>query len=336
MAHEPKLEIFRIELHPKSKNKENTFGNYLESQYESEEEFDINAAYLQFFTDLVSTISSKYYLNEKKKKGLGLEAVEDGGVNESIKSNTTEQFISGVLKGGRFGQNRSLGNIRKPEKTHEVIDKNNIVLDWFYFLLYTPFQSSKAILMIQSYTDDTVNDIFQGWLREMMRSPTYHSPILTAFCPKRLQEEFRNQSIVKEMSFFQDIVLDNVEIRDDTIKTEQFSIEITIKAKDNGEKLSNLPSLKKIFNRFGFKRPEEKGVISLKDFKKRVGRLHNGTHQSSFELDGDMEIKPTVYLRDRIKLEVDDSPNWESLHEFAVKLLEEVKEEVYPELKLIE
>lgn len=170
----------------------------------------------------------------------------------------------------------------------------------------------------------------------MLKSSTHYSPVLTTFCPKRLQEEFRNQSVVKEMSFFQDIVLDNIEVRENTIKTEQFSIEITIKAKDNGEKLSNLPSLKKIFNAFGFKRPETKGVISLKDFKKKVGRLHNGTHQSSFELDGDMEIKPTIYLRERITLEADDSPNWDSLHGFAVKLLEEVKEEVYPELKLIE
>lgn len=159
MAHEPKLEVFKIELNPKSKETLNTFGGFLESQYISEEGFDMDAAYFQFFSDLVSTISNSYYLNEKKKKGLGLEAVEEGAVNESIKSNAAEQFIHGVLKGGRFGQNRSLGNIRKPEQAHDVIDRNNIVLDSFYFLLYTPFQSHKAVLMIQSYTDDTINDI---------------------------------------------------------------------------------------------------------------------------------------------------------------------------------
>ena len=335
MAHEPKLEVFKITLSPKPKVN-NTFETFLETNYAVDSEtFDGNAAYHQFFADLLSTISEKYHLNTRKKKGLGLEPKEEGSLNETIKLASNSRYIHGTLKGGRYGRDRTLGNIQSPTKALGHIDRNNIVFDNYYFLLYTPFESSKGVLMIQSYTDDSINDIFHGWLSEMMKNNKFYMPTLSSYCPIRIQEEFKNRSLIKEMTFSHDIVLHNVEERE-TINTDAFTVEIRIKAKNEGVRMDLLGAFKNIFNPFGFRRPRESTVIPLKDFKRKIGLLSDGTHQSSFQLDSDLDIRPTIYLRDRITLETDESPNWESLHNFCTQLLDEIIPEVYPELKLVQ
>jgi len=335
MAHEPKLEVFKISLSPKPKVN-NTFATFLESNYAVDDvTFESDDAYLQFFADLLSTISEKYHLNTRKKKGLGLEPKEDGTVNDTIKLASKSRYIYGTLKGGRYGQDRTLGNIQLPTEALGHIDRNNIVFDNYYFLLYTPFESSKGILMIQSYTDDSINDIFHSWLCEMMKTNKFYMPTLTPYCPIRIQDEFKTNSVIKEMTFSHDIVLDNVENRE-TINTDTFTVEIRIKAKNEGVRMDLLAAFKNVFNPFGFRRPRESKVILLEDFKRKIGLLSDGTHQSSFQLDSDLDIRPTIYLRDRITLETDDSPNWESLHDFCTQLLEEIIPEVYPELKLVQ
>lgn len=335
MAHEPKLEVFKITLNAKP-NTNNTFETFLETNYSVDDtDFDAGAAYLQFYSELMNTISNNYYLNERKKKGLGLEAMEDGAVNETVKLKSGSRFIYGTLKGGRYGQNRTMGNIGLPSEALGQIDRDNIVFDNYYFLLYTPFESSKALLMIQSYTDDSINDIFQGWLLGMMRNSNFYLPFLSPYCPVSIQNEFKAHSVVKEMTFSHDIVLDNIEDRE-TINTDKFTIEIRIRAKDEGVRLNRLDAFKNIFKPFGFKRPHDKGTIELKDFKRKIGLLYDGSHQSSFQLDSDMDIKPTIYLRGKITLQNDDSPDWESLHEYCTTLLDEIIPEVYPEINLIQ
>ncbi len=333
MAHEPKLDVFKISIHPKADNPD-TFKAFLESNYQVDGiPINIDEAYTEFYKDLLSTFANNYHLNNKRKKGLGLEAREDRQFNDSIRLVSESKIIYGVLKGGRYGQNRSIGNINLPNEAHAPIGSNNIVFDNFYFLLYTPFESSKGILMIQSYTDDTVNDIFQGWLAGMMRNQNYFYPTFSAFCPERIQEEFKNNSVVKEMTFSHDIVLDNLEERD-SINADSFTIEVHIKAKDD-VRLNKLPDLKRIFKAFGLKKPENRGVIRLEDFNRKVGRLVNGTRQSSFELEGNVDIKPTIFLRERIALQEDESPDWDSLNNFSMEILQEIIPEIYPELQLI-
>ncbi len=333
MAHEPKLEIFKVYLNPKSKKTTNTFEELFESKYKADETYTPDNGFTSFFKDLLTTVSDDFYLNPAKKKGLGLEVI-NGKPNLSIKSNATERFIHGTLKGGRYGQNRSIGDIASPSSAHSTLDSNKIVLDYYYFLFYSPLKSHKGILMVQSYTDDTVNETFHKWLTELIKSEKFYFPEFTTFCPKRLQDEFRSVSVVKEMTFFQDIVLAEIEDRD-SINTERFTVEISIKPKNEDVSLDKLDAFKKIFNKFGLLRPKSKESISLENFKRKIGRLSDGVHQSSFELDSDGEIKPTIYLRDRINLQPDGSPDWDSLHEFAINLLSEIKPEIYPELKHI-
>lgn len=328
MAHEPKLEIYKIYIKPFPKTENPSFGDFLKRNCETEDkDTSPSEGFKQLLQKLITSIDTNFILNNTNKKGLRLDE-STNSLEKSIKPASSKQIIYGTIKGGRYGQNRSIGYTNNPKKKYTKVAHTDIVMDTFYFLLYTPFKSNKGILMIQSYSDDQINDVFINWLKDNLSGQGYFKPIMETYCPTKLQEEFKNSSAVKELKFTKDILISGIET-ENGISTEEFSINISIRAKDGGKKISKFQSLVKTVRSLGFGKKEN--PLPLEDFNKQIGVLYNGSHQSSFELDGNINIKPTIYLKGKIKLQNDETPDWKSLHNYCQELLEEIKVEVYPE-----
>lgn len=330
MAHEPKLEVYKIYSNPFPNTEYPSFGNFFQNKFSTEDKIvKSSEGFKLLLQTLITSIDTNFVLNSANKKGLRIdESTGTKALEKSIKIASVKQIIHGTIKGGRYGQNRSIGSTKDPKKKYRKVGQTDIVMDTFYFLLYTPFKSNKGILMIQSYTDDQINDIFINWLQNNLSGSGYFNPKMETYCPTKLQEEFKNSSAVKELKFTKDILISGIET-EDGISTEEFSINISIRAKDSGKKVSKIGSLLKTARQLQFGKKEN--PLTLEEFNKQIGILYNGSHQSSFELDGEISIKPTIYLKDRIILQDDGSPNWDSLHDYCLNLLEEIKVEVYPE-----
>lgn len=328
MAHEPKLEVYKLYISAAATTADRSFGGFLEKKYPSTD-FKLKTAYKTLFQDLITSIDTSFVLNAYRQKGLRIDENDSASTERSIRIKTTGQIISGRIKGGRYGQQRSIGNTSRPTQGFTRIKTTDIVLDSFYFLLYTPYGSNKGVLMIQSYSDDQINDVFINWLRSNLKGPGFNKPNLELYCPVKLQNEFKDKSAVKELKFTNDILLEEIDAAE-TITTESFTISISIRANEDGEKLSNLDNFVKHFKsfRFGSKKKE----VTLEEFKRQTGTLYNGTHQSSFELGGEIDIKPTIYLKSKIDQQADGTPKWDSLDKFCLELLEDIKGEIYPEL----
>jgi hypothetical protein len=324
MAHEPKLEVYKIYLRPTAKTQDKTFGAFLTKKHPAS---DKKKAYKEFFQDLITALDTDYVVNDFNKKALSLDTAK-GKITKSIKLKSVEHIIAGTIKGGRFGQKRSIGNIKKPEKAPTVLSVNNIVLDTFYFLLYTPLGSDKGLLLIQSYTEDQISDVFTSWLRSTFKTSGFNQPNFESYVPLKLQQEFKNKSSVRELKFTNDVLVSDIDAAS-TIGTETFTVTVSIKVKDGGEKISKLGELLNLARKIRF--GNKKNPLTLDEFRSQTGMLHDGTHQSSFELGGQLDIKPTIYLKNRIATQPDGTPVWESLEQFCLTLLEEIKPEVYPE-----
>lgn len=336
MAHEPKLEVFTIYYHTTSDKTVNTFANYLETQFPSKNKSSKNAVdydilFKKFFEFFLKKIDNTYHTDDKRKKAIGVKPKKRGSQNQNtISFATDKKIIEGTIKGGRYGQKRYIGDMTKPEEDHTEIDYKKIVLDDFYFQLYCPLGSSKAILMLQSYTDDTVRDIFTSFLRDLFKTDGFYKPSITLFCPNSIKEEFKKHSLIKTVRFRDNIIVSDIE-NNNTIDSKEVSIEIKITTHDEGINIKTFNKFRKALEKLGVKKPNVNKVMTFEDFADKVGTLANGSQISSFNLDSDFSITPTIYLRDKITLQLDDTPDWDSLKDYCSELLLEVIEEVYPE-----
>jgi len=325
MAHEPKLEVYKIYLRPTPTTSDKTFGSFLNKKHPG---VSPAKGYKALFQDMITSLDTDFIVNDFSKKGLSLDDTNPSTAAKSLTLKSSDHIISGKIKGGRFGQKRSIGDIKRPKKVHTSLSVNNIVLDTFYFLLYTPLGSNKGVLIIQSYSEDQINDVSISWLKSVFKTDGFYQPHFESYCPVRIQREFKERSAVKELKFTNDVLVSDID-SSQTISNESVTVTITIRAKNEGEKLSKLAEFRKLVGKIRF--GNKKNPMTLDEFKVQTGLLYNGSHQSSFELGGALDIKPTIYLRDKIRLQPDGTPEWESLDKFCLELLDEIKPEVYPE-----
>lgn len=328
MANNPKLEVYQVWLTPKG-SKDKTFRDFfIETNSKGSSRNDNNATiFLDFFNDFIHKIDTDDFIaNSKKKKAFtAYDTRPVGKFDPSIKIHSNRCIIEGTIEGGRYGQKRNKSSFgSKLEK--EDIKENDIILDKFYFCLFTPLNSDLGILFIQSYTTDTISDIFTEFIKSIFyQKGVYNKAKVEKFVPKRIADEFRNHSQIKRFKFSNRFVFDQMTNNPIGVEYEEFIIKVEAVSKNGLPKESLSNWLKS---------------ISSKLFDRRaLGSFNNGkvylkntetTNESAFDINSDFDIKPVIYLRGRVEIKEDGLPNFEDLSKFCLTLLDkEIIPEVY-------
>ncbi len=348
MSKNPKVEFYKIILHPTpSTSNDITFKDVYQKIYlnlkpeeENIESISNNDLKRNFNQHFFNSIDNKFQRDSRKRKAFYSKSIKiDGSITNPIKFSLASSTISGLIKGGDYDTGKDLGDIGKPEDDTEPLDESNILLDNFYFSLYTPLNKNIAILAIHSYTKDQIADVFTPFISKLFRIPGFtYNAMLESFMPKEMQENFKKTSIVKQLNYSNRVIVNDIE--DGVIMNEEFSIKIEINSLGEQINLKNLPLWKKKIGEsiLGLPNRPEK---SLGSFNKQTGYLKSKggvTTPASFQLDkNDIDIKPTIFLKNYIRVEENGIPDWPQLESFINKTLEEiVKPEVYPEDNLNE
>ncbi len=327
MAHNPKLEVYQVWLKPNGQT-DKTFRNFVLDtiSQENSEEVENSELFLDFFHHFIEKIDSDEFIaNSNKKKAFT--AYDTAPTEESeptITIRTDKNLIEGTIEGGRYGIRRNKSSMEnKSEK--EGITNSDIILDKFYFCLYTPFDSDLGILFLQSYSTDSISDIFTEFISKLFKSHgTYTKAKIDKFVPRRIINDFKNNSNVKKFSFTSRFVFDHHNEESIGQEEEEFSIKIEAISK-NGLSKESLPSWltsigSKMFNSqplSGF----SKGKVYLKNTQTNK--------ETPFDIDSDLEIKPVIYLEGRIDISIDGLPNFSQLSQYCINLLDN---EIIPEI----
>src|ERR1019366_1320895 len=206
MAHDPKLELYKLKLINKEKGKPETFRTLFRNMFDTfGKGVKANEVFTIFATDFFKKIvqGKGYCVDEKKKKGFTI-AYEEAA-NGQPKSQITNIFakdsiISGVLEGGKHGVKRWLGKVDDVTKK-TPIQVTNIVGDRFYFLIYTPLDHSEAIVMIQGYTEAKISDVFRDHLVDYFSyTKEIHSKI-ELFVPQSLIDKTLENATFESIKF---------------------------------------------------------------------------------------------------------------------------------------
>jgi len=338
MAHDPKLEIYKLQLINKDDGRAATFRQLFRKKFNSYGNTtgtitneDIFRAYYKSF---VSSIDLKgYNVDRGKRKGFTLAYELNGGptAKSLISSPTaTNWIICGILEGGKHGIKRSLGEV-SDKKKQTPIHTTNLVADRYFFLLYTPLEHSEAVLMIQGYTEAKISDVLRGHLGGYFKHKGEITNKTEIFVPQYLKEKYLNGAKFKSIQFTSGWAVppDN----SGTIRQKGYELEVRIEIKDKSQKKSDyreFSDLLKIFSKGIFQQGNKKK--ELEAFEGKKAKMVNGSKEAPIQFDNHDEVIPVILLKDEgIDVGDDAVPNFDQINQYCHKLLGDVIKEVMPE-----
>lgn len=303
----PKIEVYKIILSPTNeKNKDLiSFRELFISKYDLDEKTKDKKIFNAFFEDIFKP--SDYNENDKLRKAFRL--------SKDITINSSDFYIHGVMEGGAYDVGKTAGN-RRTKRESRKFGKDIIIQDDFYFLLQTQLDRKVGILIMQTYGQENIDDIFKPFIKKLFRKPglTYEA-IISPLIPKSIEEMAKTTAIVSELNYQTQNIRIN-QLSDDKLdKLEgKFNLKITLTPVDGSVPLSQLNKWKKIIGKSLLRLPDNEMI--LEDFNSKTGYIRSKSlkNPARFEIDQEsIKIKPTLYLEkvDDVVLEENGTPEWE-------------------------
>ena len=331
MAHNPKLEVFVISLNPTTE-RDVTFRDFYRTKFSIKDSVDDENLFSEYFKQFISAVDSEdFFEDEKNHKAFtayDTRKDKNNPLNNTIRRYSKSHIIEGIVEGGRYGQTRNTANLSNKNKKGKL-GTRDIVLDQFYFLLFTPLNNDKGIFMLQSYTEDSIRDVFSNFLKPFFSAKGFYNIKIDIYTPKQYVDEFKNKSVLKGITYTKNLLVGHIgEQNEEDI--EEFTIRIEVKPPKKIEKNTNTVSLGKIKNWIEKFNPLTFKDNKLEDFSKRIYLGNAQTDKAAYyDLEKDLDsIKPTIYLENRIIIDNNGIPDFAELKKYSLELLDTLKNEI--------
>lgn len=332
MAHEPKLTAYTIELKPANTEVENTNRLLFRNKIQEANENPIADSYIftEVFRKFISALDTpEMYSDVTNKKCMTANQtdIESEDVNSNIFLHSDQFIMEGRVEGGSYGRKRNkTSTVDKTNKTG--VSERDAITDDFYFLLYCPLHSSKSILLLQSYSDDSIDSVMKKFWLNFLSFPTvFNQPSIKRFVPRAIIDDFKTNATVSSLTFTSDILGETLLGKTSTRTTRNYRV--TVKVSPISEDLSLdefNQTVEPLQNTFFTK------LMRLGDFTKKQGTLRdNITNKTSpFDLGSSFEVQPSILLSKYITIQGDET-DFDRIRDYSFSLLESIKSEIYLE-----
>jgi hypothetical protein len=331
MAHNPKLEIYKINLFNKETGNSTTFREFFARRLghfgrKMEDIPEDNEVYKKFFEDFIKKVTSKYHSSSKKKKAFKIEKGEGDKGNVSYKSDA--QYIKGILSGGSHGRKGHVGALTDPEN-ETPIEVHNIVGFNFFFLLYAPFNHYEGVILIQSYTGSTISDVFRDFLKKYFSHSEIIKSEISLYVPTFLKDKYIEGAVFKGIEFTSDWILDGDR---DGHKQKKYEVQVKIEIIDKSEHKTAPQGFTNAIRDF------TKGLLTLNGkpkeldkFRKKPKMVNDGKPALIDVMDLHANIKP-VLLLEKVGIAVREGlvPDFSQIDTYCCNLLPDILEENLP------
>lgn len=330
MAHDAKLEIYQIKIQHRG-NEYKTFKDFFIDSLESinsNEENDDSFVFLEYFRKFIADTDTENFISySRKQKAFTAYDTrpQNTADNPSIIIHTERFIIEGTIEGGRYGQKRNKSSLNNKSQK-EVVNNSDIILDRFYFSLYTPLDSDLGVLFIQSYTSDSISDIFIDFISKFFgKRINYKKAKIEKYVPESIKNEFRENSEIKKFYFSNRFLFEHQSNNPIREEREEFNIKIEAVSK-NGIRTNKLDIwLYEIGNKLFNNR-------SLLNFTKGKVYIKNTEtkKETPFKINTNFDIKPIILLENRVELDEFGLPNINQLRDYCFELLDsEIIDDLY-------
>jgi hypothetical protein len=312
--------------------KQPTFFNLFKSGSNLDEpEFDV---FMKLFAAFLAALDQeKFHRNEKKGKAFtGQEKDPELNDRVAILPHSEKFVIEGTIEGGKFGGERGKASL-DAKKIKEKVKEDDVITEKYYFFLHVPLNSDTAILMMQSYSSDSITDMFLEFLKKFFKNDIrqYKPAVSQKYVPPSIIKEFQNEkeSIVKSFTYKTKMLLGHLSETTIGEQAEQFVITVKVESV-KGIKKGKIGRWIETFGKtsVGFGNSPQQ----LSKFANRKASIKNEklNKSTSFELSNNFDIKPVIYLTDsKIKFKSQRVIDFDSLRDFCFKILTEVEADIY-------
>jgi hypothetical protein len=340
-AHKPKLEVFKINVRKKQDDTSATFRDLFRSiapapvgtKNNPIKPEDILKSYREKFVNYFDT--EGFFTDKTKNTAFSLPKNAEGTPVAILHS--TKQVIDGVLKGGKFNVSREVSEVKNKANSTPV-GEDKVVTDTYYYLIHTPLNGSSGLLMLQTYSEGSIKADFIKHLKTFFGKEGIYKVDVESFFPNDFKETFIKGSYVKSINMHTNTLIP-VDLNETSVEVARnFMLKIELIDKDeNPLKASEISSiLPSILKRIGIVRKinhasKETLFEEFPDTKvylaKKVGKEERKTQ---YDLNEQLDIKPTMYLDENQVLQKNGIPDFESMRKFCLAKLAIYIKEIDP------
>lgn len=330
MPHEPKLSVYVITLTPSSNNVPWTTNRWLFRNLIGQANttpFTDGQIMTEVFRKFISDLDTPamYSDSTSKKCMTANQSNNTTTVNQNISLHSNDCIIEGKVEGGSYGRKRNKTSILDKTDT-SVVNERDAITEDFYFLFYSPLASNKSVLMLQSYSDDTIDTVMKKFWKNFLSFPAvFNQPTVTKYIPPSIIEDFKRDSKVSSFTYTTDVPGGTL-LESPTISNQR-SYKVSIKITPNDElTIDEFENTAESLNNTHFAR------LVLGQFTKKKGQLKdNATNKvSPFELDSNFEVAPVIFLPKYITINGDNT-DFPRIKDFCFRLLQTIRPEIYPQ-----
>ncbi|WP_425629786.1 hypothetical protein [Cellulophaga lytica] len=319
------LSIYQFVLKEKGKSEGSEYpklGDFYRENFIREEDklSDVTRekVYHNFIEDFIDLFNDEFQLNKNETKGIGL---------DYIRPYPSSYIIDGILKGGPTGIEQEIFDKEDMETPEGVLAEDKLTTLPYYFKLWSPYDNQSGILMIQSYTDYGVNTLILSHIKEVFRK--YNTSFITErFIPKILKEEYINDSQVYKIAFLKNSLPREARERFNPVFTDYEGLKVKIEITGFNDDPENF--LNNLF------KPEHKiganlsdlGIGNEEEYETVVYYKDEFGHRTHAKAEKQIEIRPTIYLSDSLKMEDKDFADYEKVRAHTDGILETIKVEI--------
>lgn len=330
MAHDAQLSIYKVKIKPINNSVEGTFRNLFKLLTNNIGEVQDGFLILEIFKRFISTIDTdQMYSDENSLKSMtAYQAdIEQQHVNANLRIHTASYIIEGVVEGGKYGKIRKKTSITNKANRVEV-SPTDAITDSFFFLIHMPPESDKAVLMIQSYSDDNINSVMKKFWKDFFTLPNYfNSPTFYKFIPPGIIQDFKNGATISSLTYSTEIPSNTLLDNPINININHFKVTIKIEPVDEGFTYDEFNQIIGPIEDVAFKEQRLSGFLR----KKGSLMANQGNKTSPFTIGNDFEIKPIILLSRYIDFTGHQPNDFNSIKEYCINLLNDIKPEIYPQ-----
>lgn len=329
MALNPKLNIYVVTLNPKDKGYHPTFRDLFKYKFLKDSSIADNDLLNSFFQEFLNTVGKSEFRKDKdSKKVIGVSEYNEERGTCSLNLLHDRDVIEGIIDGGQYGILRAYADVdRKDKKTS--LGTNQVVLDKFYVCLCTPLNSAYGFLLVQSYTEVSVQDSVKNFVVDLLRyEENFYNVNIEPFVPQKFVDKFKTESKIRMFTYRSKVGVSKI-MRDDELllKGQSFEVEITIKPIEQ-DFLPGTAAVEALTEKLSSKKFDR---VRLGDYKEQSVFIQDGKERKAhYDVKKEIQsIRPTIYLVDE-GVSVNEStgqPDFSQIKKYCLDLLEEVKRE---------